>query len=56
LREASAVLARLAVRVANADEFPAKRLSADEVQRILDTHPDLEGYRVARELGKRTSE
>jgi Zn-dependent M28 family amino/carboxypeptidase len=52
LREASAVAARIALRVANADEFPAKRRNPEEVQHIIDTDPDLEGVRVARELAK----
>ncbi len=53
LREASAVAARIALRVANADDFPAQRRSAEEVEQIIATDPDLEGVRVARELAKR---
>jgi Zn-dependent M28 family amino/carboxypeptidase len=53
LREASAVAARVALRVANADDFPAKRRSAEEVEQIIATDPDLEGVRVARELAER---
>ncbi len=53
LREGSAVAARLALRIANADDFPAQRRSLDAVQEILDTDPDLEGYRVSQALAKR---
>ncbi|MCS6859123.1 MAG: M28 family peptidase [Abditibacteriales bacterium] len=53
LREASAVAARVALRVANADDFPARRRQAEEVEQIIATDPDLEGVRVARELAQR---
>ena len=53
LRKASAVSARLALRCANADEFPAQRRTAEAVQEILDTDIGLEGYRVALELAAR---
>jgi hypothetical protein len=53
LREGSAVAARLALRIANADDFPAQRRSLEAVQEILDTDPDLEGYRVSQALAKR---
>jgi aminopeptidase YwaD len=52
LRRASAAGARLALRCANADEFPASRRSAEAVQEIIDTDPGLEGYRVSLELAK----
>jgi Zn-dependent M28 family amino/carboxypeptidase len=52
LREASSIAARLALRIANADNFPVKRRSAKAVRKILDTDPNLEGYRVSRELAK----
>ena len=52
LRKGSAVAARLALRIANADDFPAKRRSAEAVQALIDTDPGLEGYRVSLELRK----
>ena len=52
LRKGSAVAARLALRIANAEVFPARRRSAEAVQEILDTDPGLEGYRVSLELAK----
>ena len=57
LRKGSAVAARLALRIANADDFPAQRRSAEGVQALLDTDPGLEGYRVSLELrkGRQTS-
>ncbi len=47
LRAASAVGARVALRCANADDFPAKRRISEAVQEIVDTDPGLEGYRIA---------
>ena len=52
LRKASAVGARLALRIANADEFPAQRRTNEAVQEVIDTDPGLEGYRVSLELAK----
>ena len=52
LRKGSATAARLALRIANADEFPAERRNAEAVQTLLDTDPGLEGYRVSLELRK----
>ena len=52
LRKASAVGARLAFRIANADEFPAKRRTDKAVQEVIDIDPGLEGYRVSLELAK----
>ncbi len=50
LQDAAALAARLALRVANTAEFPATRRSPAEVEKLLETHPNLEGYRVARSL------
>ena len=50
LRAASAAGARIALRCANADDFPAKRRTADAVQEIVDTDPGLEGYRISLQL------
>ena len=50
LRAASAVGARLALRCANADDFPAKRRTTEAVQKIVDTDPGLEGYRISLQL------
>ena len=50
LRAASAVGARIALRCANADDFPAKRRPAEVVQKIVDTDPGLEGYRISLKL------
>ena len=50
LRAASAVGARVALRCANADNFPAKRRTAEAVQKIVDTDPGLEGYRISLKL------
>lgn len=50
LRAASATGARIALRCANADAFPAKRRSAAAVQEIVDTDPGLEGYRISLKL------
>jgi len=53
LRKGSSVAARLVLRMASAGEFPARRRSSEAVQEILDTDPDLEGYRVSQELVRR---
>ena len=50
LRAASAVGARIALRCANADDFPAKRRNSEAVQEIVDTDPGLEGYRISLKL------
>ena len=50
LRAASAVGARLALRCANTDDFPAKRRTTEAVQKIVDTDPGLEGYRISLQL------
>ena len=50
LRAASATGARVALRCANADHFPAKRRTAEAVQDIVDTDPGLEGYRISLKL------
>ena len=50
LRAASAVGARIALRCANADDFPAKRRNPEEVQNIVETDPGLEGYRISLKL------
>ena len=50
LRAASATGARVALRCANADDFPAKRRDAAAVQEIVDTDPGLEGYRISLKL------
>ncbi len=50
LRKASAVGARFALRMANADEFPAKRRNDKAVQEVIEGDPGLEGYRVSLEL------
>ena len=50
LRAASAVGARIGLRCANADNFPAKRRNPEEVQNIVDTDPGLEGYRISLKL------
>jgi Iap family predicted aminopeptidase len=47
LRDAAACGARLAVRIANAQDFPAKRRGSDIVNHIVKTHPNLEAYRVS---------
>ncbi len=50
LRAASAVGARIALRCANANDFPAKRRNNEAVQKIVDTDPGLEGYRISLKL------
>ena len=50
LRKGSAAAARLALRIANADDFPAQHRNAEAVQALIDTDPGLEGYRVSLEL------
>jgi len=52
LRRGSSVAARLMLRMATAEDFPARRRSAEEVQEIADTDAGLEGYRVSRQLGQ----
>ena len=52
LRKASSVGARLALRISNAEEFPAKRRNSEAVQEVIDTDPGLEGYRVSIELNR----
>lgn len=50
LRAASSVGARIALRCANTNDFPAKRRNAEAVQEIIDTDPGLEGYRISLKL------
>ena len=50
LRQASSIGARIALRCANAEIIPAKRRSLEKVQKIVDTDPGLEGYRISLEL------
>ena len=50
LRAASAVGARIALRCANTNDFPAKRRNDEAVQKIVDTDPGLEGYRISLKL------
>lgn len=52
LRKASSVGARLALRIANTEEFPAQRRNSEAVQEVIDTDPGLEGYRVSLELAR----
>ncbi len=52
LRAASAVGARIALRCANANEFPAKRRHPETVQQIVDTDTGLEGYRISLKLSR----
>ena len=55
LRAASAVGARIALRCANAADFPAKRRSPEAVQEIINTDPGLEGYRISLKLTSESS-
>ena len=50
LRRASSIGARIALRCADADDFPAKRRTKTEVQEIVDNDPGLEGYRISLKL------
>ncbi len=50
LRAASAVGARVALRCSKAEDFPAKRRGPEAVQKIVDTDPGLEGYRISLKL------
>lgn len=50
LRRASSIGARIALRCANHKRFPAERRSLEEVQKIVDTDPGLEGYRISLKL------
>ena len=50
LRRASSIGARIALRCANIKNIPVKRRSLDEVQKIVDTDPGLEGYRISLKL------
>ncbi len=50
LRKGSTIAARLALRLANAGDFPARRRSPQALRSILDTDPSLEPYRVSQEL------
>ena len=52
LRAGSSVAARLALRMANDPSFCPQRRSTETVQELLDTDPNLEGYRVAQKLTK----
>lgn len=52
LRTGSSVAAQVALRVANAETFPAKRRSPKAVQQIINTEHNLEGYRVKCGLSK----
>jgi Zn-dependent M28 family amino/carboxypeptidase len=53
LRAGSSIAARLALRIADTQDFPVQRRSVDSVQELLDSDAGLEGYRVAVELKKR---
>lgn len=53
LRAGSSIAARLALRIADTQEFPAQRRSINAVQKLLDTDTGMEGYRVAAALKKR---
>ncbi|MBI4318057.1 MAG: M28 family peptidase [Chloroflexi bacterium] len=55
LREVSAIAARMALRVATADEFPARRRSREWVEDVLKTDPSFEGYRFEQEVSKARS-
>ena len=50
LRRASSIGARIALRCANDDNLNAKRRTKTEVQKIVDTDPGLEGYRISLKL------
>ncbi len=50
LRRASSIGARIALRCADADDFPAKRRTKTDVQEIVDNDPGLEGYRISLKL------
>lgn len=50
LRRASSIGARIALRCADADDFPAKRRAKSDVQEIVDNDPGLEGYRISLKL------
>ena len=52
LRDVSAIIARLALRVANMESFPARRRSKESIQEIFDASPAFEGNRfLAANLG-----
>ena len=53
LRAGSSIASRLALRMADTQDFPAQRRSVGTVQELLDSDPGMEGYRVAVELKKR---
>ncbi len=55
LRAGSSVAARIALRVANADIFPATRRDKKAVQEVIENEPNLEGYRVKLELMKNST-
>ncbi len=55
LQKASALGAQLALRIANAENFPAQRRSNQAVQGLIDTDSGLEGYRVSLELARHRS-
>lgn len=50
LRRASSIGARIALRCADADDFPVERRAKTDVQKIVDTDPSLEGYRISLKL------
>ena len=56
LRAASSTVARVALRLAASTDFPVQRRDPGSVQHLLDTEPNLEGYRVFKELAKRRLE
>ena len=53
LRKGSSVAARLALRIASAEDFPGRRRSLEAVREIIETDPGLEGFRISLELTER---
>ncbi len=53
LRTASAVGARIALRCANENDFPASRRNPQAVQHIVDNDTGLEGYRISLKLSQK---
>lgn len=56
LREATATVCRLALRIANADNWPTHRRSQEEIQLMLDNEPAFEQHRLAKALVEKFGE
>jgi hypothetical protein len=53
MRDATAAACRLALRIANAESWPAQNRNQAAIRELLDTEPGLEQYRLTEQLVKK---